>query len=503
MFAFAVLDRRRRKLVLARDAFGVKPLYLRRGPGQLAFASEIRAFAHDGFGRPSADPALVGSYLNVGWVPSPRTAFAGVTKLDPGTVLEIDLDTGAEESRVFYRLAPEPLDAKLDSEDLLAQFRQRLNWVVRRQLISDVPVGVFLSGGLDSSAILTVATPHLAKAPDSFSIGFQAGGHKDETDAAATIARAVDSRHTVLSLDSTTLGDLAPIQTALEEPIADSAIVPLWHLCRGTAPHVKVALSGEGGDEALGGYTRYFWGYAASALSSTRRLGGGLGPLFPRLPPRSSGLLNVARRVGKFVETVNLPEAERYLSWFQLFARDERERLAGATTDVVTPRVQGIYDRARADGLDVVQRMQVVDISTMLLDNLMVKADKLSMAHGLEVRVPLLDRKLVEMGLALPVNAKIGVRGNKPLLRRLLAERLPRSITRGGKRGFELPVDRWFRDPGTSELRERLSSGALVRGLGFSALAVRDVVARHLAGDDLGRQMFALALLEVWAEHNC
>ncbi len=501
MFAFAVIDRRRRKLVLARDAFGVKPLYLRRAPGQLAFSSEIRAFAFDGCGRPSPDPGFVGSYLHIGWVPSPQTAFAGVTKLEPGTVLEIDLDTGAEQSRVFYRLTPETLDPDLNDEDLLALFRQRLNWVVRRQLISDVPVGVFLSGGLDSSAILTTATPHLSEPPRSFSMGFVGAGGNDEVGAAATIARTVGSQHTVLSLDPTTLEDLGPLQDALEEPIADSAIVPLWHLCRGTAPHVKVALSGEGGDEALGGYTRYFWGYAASTLAPLRGLVPGLASL-PQLAPRSSGIMNVARRVGKFVGSINLPEAQRYLSWFQLFSPDERARLAGATTDVVTPRVQQIHDGARAAGMDVLQCMQVVDISTMLLDNLMVKADKLSMAHGLEVRVPLLDRKLVELGLALPVTAKIGVRGNKPLLRRLLAERLPRSITRGGKRGFELPVNAWFRDPSTGPLRERLSSGAMVRGLGFSPAAVKDVVARHLSGHDLGRQMFALALLEAWAAHN-
>ncbi|MBC8133629.1 MAG: asparagine synthase (glutamine-hydrolyzing), partial [Deltaproteobacteria bacterium] len=502
MFAFAILDRRRRKLILARDAFGVKPLYLRRGPGQISFASEIRALEHDGLGRPSPDPVFVSSYLHIGWVPSPRTAFAGVTKLLPGTVLEIDLDTGVEVSRVFYRLIPETLESGLDDETLLERFRQRLNWVVRRQLISDVPIGVFLSGGLDSSAILTVATSHLDKAPRSFSVGFRGGRGSDETAAAGVIAKSVGSHHTIFSLDATTLEDLGPIQSALEEPIADSAIVPLWHLCRGTAEHVKVALSGEGGDEALGGYTRYFWGYAASALSGMRGLSKGFGAI-PRVPPRSHGLLNIARRAGKFVETVGLPEAQRYLSWFQLFSSEDRSRLAGATVDVVTPRVQQLNDDARAAGLDVVQAMQMVDMSTMLVDNLLVKADKLSMAHGLEVRVPLLDRKLVEFGLALPIGAKIGIRGNKPLLRRMLAERLPPSITQKGKRGFELPVDRWFRDEGTAGVRERLSTGALVRGLGFSPVPIKDLVRRHLSGDDLGRQMFALAWLEAWAELHC
>ena len=501
MFAFAVLDRPRRKLVLVRDAFGVKPLYLRRGPGQLSFASEIRAFSHDGLGRPGPDPGFVSSFLHTGWVPSPGTAFAGIEKLAPGTILEIDLDTGAESVRAYYRLNAERSPPELTDDELLARFRERLNWVVRRQLISDVPLGVFLSGGLDSSAILTTATPHLAAPPRAFSIGFRSPEMADETATAALIAKANGSAHRIFKLDPTTLEDLDPIQAALEEPIADSAVVPLWHLCRGTAAEVKVALSGEGGDEALGGYARYFWGYAAAQMSSVGVVSRTLGRL-PQLPPRARGLLNLVRRVGKFSRSVGLPEAERYLSWFELFSAKDRDGLAGAGDHRLVEHVQGIHDRARRQGLDVVQCMQFMDIHTMLVDNLLVKADKLSMAHGLEVRVPLLDRKLVELGLGLPIRAKIGLLGNKPLLRRLLGERLPSSITRKGKRGFELPVNRWFRDPGTASLRDRLRRGALVRGLGFSSAAISDVVHRHLGGDDLGRQLFALATLETWAERN-
>jgi asparagine synthase (glutamine-hydrolysing) len=501
MFALAVLDRSRRKLVLVRDHFGVKPLYLRRGPGQLSFASEIRAFSHDGLGRPIADAGFVSSFLHTGWVPSPGTAFAGVEKLTPGSILEIDLDTGAEVSRQYYQLVAEGSPPQLTDDDLLERFRERLNWVVRRQLISDVPVGVFLSGGLDSSAILTTATPHLAAPPRAFSVGFASPEMQDETATAALIAKANGSPHTIFKLDPTTLEDLGPIQEALEEPIADSAVVPLWHLCRATASTVKVALSGEGGDEALGGYARYFWGYAAAEVRSVGVASRALAQL-PPLPPRARGVLNVVRRMGKFSRSLALPEAERYLSWFQVFSADERQRLAGAGDHRLLEHVQRIHDRARGQGLDVVQCMQFVDIHTMLLDNLLVKADKLSMAHGLEVRVPLLDRKLVEFGLGLPIRAKIGLLGNKILLRRLLKDRLPRSITRKGKRGFELPVNRWFRDPGTAALRQRMCRGALVRGLGFSSAAIADILRRHLGGDDLGRQLFALATLETWAERN-
>ena len=516
MFAFAVLDRIRRKLVFARDAFGVKPLYLRRGPGQISFASEVRSFAHDGLGRPSPEPGFVSSYLYTGWVPSPATAFVGVHKLPAGAILEVDLETGAETERRFYELAPESTLIGLGDDELMARFRERLNWVVRRQLLSDVPVGVFLSGGLDSSAILTTATPHLETPPQAFSMGFESSETRDETGPAAVIAAATGSEHVIWKLDPTTLEDLAPIQAALEEPIADSAVVPLWHLCQATASRVKVALSGEGGDEALGGYTRYFWGYAAAAASlaasSFGGRGGGdgggpswsgaLGRLLPEAPARAHGLANLPRRAGKFAHSFGLPEVERYLSWFEVFSRSEREALTGRRDHTLVEQVERIYGRARRQGLDVVQCMQYVDIHTMLLDNLLVKADKLSMAHSLEVRVPLLDRRLVEFGIGLPIRAKIGLRGNKPLLRTLLSDRLPRAITRQGKRGFELPVNRWFRDPGTATLRERMRSGALVRGLGFSARAIGDTLRRHQEGADLGRQLFALAMLETWAEQN-
>lgn len=519
MFAFAVLDRVRGKLIFARDAFGVKPLYLRRGPGQISFASEVRAFAHDGLGRPSPDPAFVSSYLHTGWVPSPGTAFVGVQKLPAGAILEIDLQTGVETARQFYTLAPEPALLDLDDGALMTRFRERLNWVVRRQLLSDVPVGVFLSGGLDSSAILTTATPHLAVPPRAYSIGFESSETRDETRAAAVIAAATGSAHVIWKLDPTTLEDLAPIQAALEEPIADSAVVPLWHLCRATATEVKVALSGEGGDEALGGYTRYFWGHAAAAASMVAARWPGdrgpdgsgdggqswaaaLGRWLPGTPARAHGLANLARRAGKFAHSFGLPEVERYLSWFEIFSVDEREALTGRRDHPMVEHVERIYGRARAQGLDVVQCMQYVDIHTMLLDNLLVKADKLSMAHSLEVRVPLLDRRLVEFGVGLPIRAKIGLRGNKPLLRTLLSNRLPRAITRQGKRGFELPVNRWFRDPGTAALRDRMRSGALVRGLGFSASAIGEILRRHEEGDDLGRKLFALAMLETWAEQN-
>ncbi|MGH2931186.1 MAG: asparagine synthase-related protein, partial [Solirubrobacteraceae bacterium] len=275
--------------------------------------------------------------------------------------------------------------------------------------------------------------------------------------------------------------------------------------CRGTAQHVKVALSGEGGDEVLGGYTRYFWGplvdklrplmlpYAGDALA-----------LAGLLPSHSLGVFNVARRVTKLAASLELDTPARSLAWFDLFTADERRGLVregtGEGTDGALARYQTLFDEANGLGLDPVQRMQYVDFQTMLLDNLLMKADKISMAHSLEVRVPFLSAPLVEFGLGLPESQKIGARQDKRLMRRLLRPRLGGRLANRPKRGFEIPVDRWFREPATDSLRAQLARGPLVTELGFDATAIETLVRRHLGGEDIGRKLFALTSLERWAQ---
>jgi asparagine synthase (glutamine-hydrolysing) len=503
MFAFAVLDREKRRIFLGRDHFGVKPLYLRRTSGQLSFASEIRALAADGSGAPGVDASFVGPFLRLGYVPSPKTAFHGVEKLSPGTVLEVDLDSGSERTHRYYELTPQaPEDASDDA--LLERLRGALNLAVRRQLVADVPVGIFLSGGLDSSTLSALAARYTGQHVRTFTMGFGPSDRADETAYAARVARSIGSDNTAIEIAPYTLNDLAPIVESLEEPLADSAVLPLWYLCKGTSAHVKVALSGEGGDEALGGYSRYYWGpvasrWAASSALVTSTIRG----VAHSLPSRSSGLLNTVRRAGKFADSAGLPESQRYLSWFDIFTAEEREALCSGTRDTVGERIDGLFEKARAMELDEVQRLQYIDFHTMLLDNLLLKSDKLSMAHSLEVRVPMLDRPLVELGLGLPARAKTSIRGGKVLLRRFVRNELPRVIARRPKRGFEIPVDRWFREDSTTALREGLGNGALVRDLGFSASAIAEIARRHLRGEDLGRKLFSLLTLELWARRYC
>ncbi len=499
MFAFALYDRVRQRLFVARDGFGIKPLYIRRTAQQLSFASELRALELDGDGPLSVDPSFTHTFLRVGYVPSPGTAFKGVSKLAPGTLHEIDLATGETRVETFYRLTPASVeDTRPDA--LIERLRDLLNSSVRRHLMADVPTGLFLSGGLDSSALTIFANQHAAP-PKTFSIGFSSSDRGDETHYAALVAARAGNENVRIDLGPANLDDLGPIVDALEEPLADSAVLPLWYLCRGTADHVKVALSGEGGDEVLGGYARYFWGPVVDDLRPflLRHADQVLG-VTDQLPSRSLGIFNIARRAAKVATSVQLDTPARYLAWFDIFTSDERRALVGDGPDAAVARYESLFDVAHDLRLDPVQRLQYVDCQTMLLDNLLMKADKLSMAHGLEVRVPFLSRELVEFGLGLPPRNKIGPLRDKRLMRQLLQPRMGIRLANRPKRGFEIPVDRWFREPATNALRAHLTEGALVKDLGFDAAAVQALINRHLGGEDVGRKLFALTSLERWAQ---
>jgi asparagine synthase (glutamine-hydrolysing) len=502
MFAIALLDRKTHELHLARDPFGIKPMYLRRGPGQLSFASELRTLALDGLGPLALDTSFVPSFLRLGWIPSPRTPYRGVSKLDAGTTLTVALTSGEVTGGRYYQLKPAALESE-QGEALSDALRAKLELAVRRQLVADVPVAVFLSGGLDSSTIASIASHHAGGQLKTFSVGFRHSDRGDELPAAALVARAIHSTQTEVHVDPGAFFDMAPIVESIEEPIADTAVIPLWHLCRETAKHVKVALSGEGGDEALGGYPRYFWGMVADALGDAAHAlprSAALQALAGHLPSRTRGVWNVWRRATKLMHATGLPEAERYLSFFDVFSRSEREALHPGREDHALERVQDSFSRGHALGLGPMERMQLVDVENMMVDNLLTKSDKISMAHSLEVRVPLLERGIVEFGLGLPLWAKIGPREDKKLLRKLVRETLLPAIARLPKRGFELPVDHWLRTPEGDRALSTLATGALVERLGFSSGAIGVLAARHARGEDVGRKLFALWTLEAWAK---
>ncbi len=468
MFALALWDERSGKLVLARDRFGIKPLYLAETPDGLAFASEIAPLLALG-ASDEPDPVAIAEYLGLGYVPGEATGLRSVRKLAPGHTLVVE--EGRRDERPFWTLTPRP-----------AALAETLAQAVRLHLRSDVPLAVLLSGGLDSSLVAALAAEEVELPLRTFTVGF-ADAEYDERGPARAVAEALGTQHEELLVETSLAADLPEIAARLEQPLADPAAIPLWYLTRAVAGEVKVALAGDGGDEVFGGYSRYAWDGRAAKLGRMLPTAA-LAQLLGRLP-QGAGRKDLSRRAVKLLRHAGKPEAERYVSWFSLAPEDGRaeafERLFARAPAALTP----------------LGRLQYVDLYSMLTDNLMLKADKLSMAHSLELRVPFLDQRVVEAGLALADREKVrGVR-TKTALRKLVAERLPPAIARRPKQGFDVPLDHWLR----GELREVADSalGAL-EGLVDEPRA-RDLRDRHLAGrDELGPQLYALVMLGLWRD---
>jgi asparagine synthase (glutamine-hydrolysing) len=425
MFAAAVWDDRRARLVLARDRFGIKPLYVTERGGELAFASEIAPLLALG-ASDEPDPQAVAAYLGLGYVPGDATGLRGVRRLLPGRALV--WEGGRSRELAFWTLSPRP-----------APLEKTLREAVRLHLRSDVPLAVLLSGGLDSSLIASLAADELDEPLRTFSVGFHDAAY-DERAYARAVADAIGSRHEELVVETAIADDLPAVAASLEQPLADPAAIPLWYLCRAVASEVKVALAGDGGDEVFGGYSRYAWDRTAARIGRvlpTAALASALGWL-----PQGRGRKNLPRRAVKLLRHAGKSEAERYFSWFAL-------------GDGRSERFAELFAEAPAS-LSALGRLQYVDLNSMLTDNLMLKADKLSMAHSLELRVPFLDHEVVEVGLGLPDREKVRGTRTKVAIRRLVAERLPASIARRPKQGFDVPLDRWL----GGELRE-LAADAL------------------------------------------
>jgi asparagine synthase (glutamine-hydrolysing) len=491
MFALALWDRQEQELTLARDRFGIKPLYYYQEGRRLAFASEMKALlALPGIDR-TLDPEALGLYLTLGFVPGTRTLFARIRKAAPGCLYRFR--DGRLEAHAYWRLRDEDSVAR----DALGEFEERFTRVVRRHLVADVPLGVFLSGGLDSSAMVATIRQILGRPAQTFTIGFTDPAYSEAAHARA-VADHFGAEHRELVLEPDAVEVLPSIVWHLEEPIADSSILPLWFLCKMAREHVTVALAGDGGDEVLAGYSRYLWAPVAKAYDHLPRV------LRESLLPRAAlwlpagerrGPRSVTRRVRKFLETGRLEPEARYLAWFALFGEAERARLAAAARGDALAIFADLFRAADTD--DPLRQLQFVDIHTMLSDNLLLKADKISMAHSLELRVPFLDPEVAEFAYRLPASWKVRGGTTKRILRRWLALRAPAAIARRRKQGFEVPLGAWFRGDLERHARDLLLGGELREARLVDEAEVSDLLARNREGrGDLGTQIFALMVLE-------
>jgi asparagine synthase (glutamine-hydrolysing) len=492
MFAIAIWDARRRRLVLARDRFGIKPLYYRAEADELAFASELRALP-----RGEIDLDALEAFLAFNSIPAPLTIFREARKLPAGHLLL--WEDGRIRVERFARPAPVPAEQlRADEEaELVEELRARIRDSVRAHLVSDVPVGVMLSGGVDSSLLAALAAEESSEPLRTFSIGFEERSFDELADARRVAERyGTHHRELVLRPDAALL--LPALAEAFDEPFADSSALPTYLVSQLAAGDVKVALSGEGGDELFGGYYTYAADLLAARVGGLARIAR---PLVERLPT-STAKASFEYRAKRFVRAAHLPPLERHHGWKEIFSVEARAELTGRASgfdpvDVLRARY------LETEGADELARLQDVDLGVYLVDDLLVKTDRASMAHSLEARVPYLDTVVTNLALALPTRHKVRGLSKKVLLRKAAAPLLPREIVRGKKRGFSIPAAAWLRGELEPFARETLSPETLRRQGFFRPDVVDRLLAEHVAGrEDRSRQLWGLLAFTLWHERH-
>ena len=539
MFAIALHDVRRGGLLLARDRLGEKPLWLARLADRVVFASEAKALLTHPLVSAEVDPSALAWYLTLGYIPAPRSIWRGITKLPPAHALWIDGD--GERLQRYWSLpetSESPREASRGSGGtphapaIVEEVREALTRSVSQRMVADVPVGALLSGGVDSSivAALMCRSAGAAGGVRTFTAGFE-DGKFDERPFAASVARRLGTDHRELAVSA---GDAAGLLDRLigqyDEPFADSSALPTYLICRAAREHVTVALTGDGGDEAFGGYERY----RAMRLAETL---GGAGRLAAALVASAAALLaphderNRLRRMIRFAAALRASPAERYFRYRRLFSPEHIAELltvsepppsggghssnAARHSSNSPPRERGVcspevpdfdapaawfrelYDQGRFD--DAVAAAQRHDLLTYLPDDLLVKADIASMASSLELRSPMLDHHVVTLGLCLPPELKWRGRRGKAVLADAFGDLLPPGVFTRRKTGFGAPIGRWLREDLRQALRETLLDGPLVTDGWMNRSALERLIADHHAGRaDHRHRLWALLWLGRW-----
>ena len=449
MFALAVWDEVRKRLVLARDRIGKKPLFYSETEGRISFASETKAFGAVRTLGYEVDSSVLATYLTYGYVPDPFSIFKGISKLPPAHILVFD--ESSTKIQRYWELNSES-DSAITFEDAVSETRRLTDKAVSSRLVSDVPLGFFLSGGLDSSIVIAAAAQSSSSKLKTFSIGFEEESFS-ELGYARKIAEKFDTDHEEFVVTSDLVSDLESIVRSADEPLADSSMIPMYYLSRQTRAHVKVALSGDGGDEVFAGYDRYIGlGLAQKYQNIPRFIRKGIiGPL-SNMIPESPGKRSNLRRLKRLTYPVTDSSEQWYMGWMQQF-RTEMHAKAFTSNFVSTIANEGGWHDhmavafAGTSGPATLKSAQWIDATTYLPGDLLAKSDRMSMAHSLEVRSPFLDHHLMDFASTIPGEYSINGKSGKQILKNAYSDLVPHEILNRKKAGFTVPVGEWINGP--------------------------------------------------------
>lgn len=493
MFAIAIRDQRSNELLLARDRFGEKPLYYAHGPFGLLFGSELKSLLQSPDCPRDIDPDALSAYLAYGYVPCPLSIFAGVSKLPPGHLLRYR--NGGVELRRYWRPSLATRTA-LDAGEAGEKLVELLDRAVSSRLVSDVPFGAFLSGGLDSSTVVALMTRHLSQPVKTFSIGFKEAAFNELADA-RRVARHLGTEHHELVVEPDAVALLERLVWHFDEPFADSSAVPTFLVSQLARQHVKMALTGDGGDELFGGYDRYRRLLAMERLGPLRAPAGSALHLAGAILPDPLG-----GRLQRIGERLRLPFRQRYLSAVALMRADTAAALNPAAGGPEHYRLP-MLDAPGADlgaGGSALDRAVAMDLQSYLPDDILVKLDRMAMANSLEGRSPFLHPELAEFALSLPESLRVSGADTKVLLRRVASRWLPPPAISKPKQGFAVPLADWFRGPLLPLVADTLASRAFrERGL-CDPKAARALLDDHVAGRaNRDQALWQVTCLELWA----
>jgi len=497
-FALSIYNKQTEELLIARDRFGIKPLLVYSDADKILFASEMKAISAYGIDKDIDYNSLL-LYFQFNYIPAPNSIFKKVSKLTPGTFLLIN-EKGVKKE-VYYKIPYTKKYTSLNYTDAQKELRKLLNESVERRMVADVPLGSFLSGGIDSSVITALASQKVDKL-NTFSIGYKDEPYYDETNYALAVAKKYNTEHSVFKLTNNDLYEhLYNILDYIDEPFADSSAIPVYILSKLTKQKVTVALSGDGADEIFSGYNKHLAHYKATQSSLSNLMLKSAYPITKYLPEsRGSKIADISRKINKFVKGANLNNKERYWLWASLYSQTDALQLINH--DINLKHIEHLRHEILEDiTSDDINDILYTDVKLVLQNDMLHKVDSMSMANSLEVRTPFLDHTVVDFSFSLPQNYKVNAKMKKRILQDAFRDVLPQEIYNRPKHGFEVPLLKWFKTELYSLINDDLLNDNFIQDQKiFNPSVIKQLKKKLFSSNpgDVHAQIWALIVFQYW-----